>query len=317
MFEHEHEHVYAAVATFDDVAGPRSWSPCTVCGVEPVLCAVCSAPTPTSVPIHDGCLATEREVLDEIARIVAAWPEPIREILTAVAYDISGVTSVDDKARLPFGLDAVTDDWFHHAAGVRTTGGALELLEEWRRAWVDAGAGGHSVDDPHDVVAYLRSRLVWAATNPTRSGFTDYRTEARTVRARLRTLHGDGTETVGGARCLACDGPLAHVRAVGVLDDLATCQRCSLAYDVAATARTLRARIATSPDQAPDALVTEPEARRIFAELAPATIRKWVQRGRLHAAGSRSGSATYRVGDIAVLARPRHAATTSADVVAT
>lgn len=251
----EHEHAYVEDTTFEDLGRPR-FGPCTVCGAEPVLCAVCADPTPTSVPIHEDCLATEREVLDEIDRIVAAWPQPIREILTAVAYDISGITSADDKARLPFGLDAVTDDWFHHAAGIRTTSGALELLEEWERAWVEAGAGGGSAADPVDVLGYLRSRLVWAATNPTRSAFADYCTEARTVRARLRSLHGDGVEPVGAARCLVCEGELAHVRAVGVLDDLATCQRCGLAYDVAGIGDAIRARITTSPHQTPDALVT-------------------------------------------------------------
>lgn len=315
----EHEHEYLAEQTYADLGRP-AWSACTICGETPTVCAVCARPTPSTVPIHDECLEDERGVLDAISGLVEAWPEPIREILTAVAYDLSGVMSVDDKARLPFGLDAVTDDWFHHVDGIRTTPGALEVLHEWNAAWREAGGGGDgpisTYLDADGPIPYLRSRLVWAATNPTASAFADYRHEARTVLARLRHLNGDDVETVEGARCLTCTGPLARVRAAGVLDQLATCQRCSLAYDVTAVGRALTARISTAPDQAPDALVTEPEARRIFAELAPGTIRKWIQRARLTPTGARAGSATYRVGDIAVLARPRHADANSSDTVA-
>lgn len=305
-----HEHEYLAETTYADLGRP-AWSACIVCHEPPVICAVCGDPTPTSVPIHDGCLEREHAVLDDIAAVVASWPEPIREILTAVAYDLTGVMSVDDKARLPFGLDAVTDDWFHQAAGVRTVPGALDVLDEWVQAWTDAGAGATdgeliAVNNP---IAYLRSRLVWAATNPARSGFADYRTEARTLRHRLRDLDSSRPDRVEGALCLSCGGHLAYARQQGVLDTLATCERCGLAFDVVDISRTRRARIALAPNQAPGALVTEPEARRIFAELGTSTIRQWINRGRLAAAGSRHGSATYRVRDITALARPAYGGT--------
>lgn len=311
----EHDHDY--VTQLGENGAPNVYGACMVCHEPPpAICAVCNHPTPMTVPIHEGCLAAERTVLDDIAILVRAWPEPIREILTAVAYDLTGVTSVDDAARLPFGLDAVTDDWHQGVAGIKTTWGALEAVEQWRTFWVDAGAGELDPEATDGAVGYVRSRLVWAATNPDRSDLDSYRSEIRTVRGRLRSLNGDAVETVGAARCLACDGHLARIRAVGVLDDLATCQRCGLAYDVTGIGDALRARIATSPHQTPDALVTEPEARRIFAELGTSTIRQWINRGQLAPAGKRYGAATYRVGDIADLARPRRAAATSVDAVA-
>ncbi|MBN8883470.1 MAG: hypothetical protein J0H73_14290 [Salana multivorans] len=294
----EHEHDY--VTQLGDEGRPTSFGACTVCGeLPPAVCAVCGWPTPSARPIHDACLEREQAVLEDVSGLLADVPEPARSILTAVAYDLAGVTAGSDPERLPFGLDAVTDDWFHHAAGIRTTHGAVEVLQEWVRAWGDAGAGTPAVAAP---VEYLRSRLVWAATNPDRSGFEDYRREVRTVRGRLQFLAGLPVET--GGRCITChtQAPLVREWTPSGLDDVARCQVCGDTYDTTRLLLAQRQRVRGVPSTRPDALVTEPEARRIFVELGSSTIRLWIHRGHLEAAGKRRGSATYRVGDIARLA---------------
>lgn len=276
---------------------------CTHCDATSAECQTCRRPTRPGRPtgsellICDRCLKAERKILDDTVDHAGNIVDPAETYtaLKAVTYDLANTRGADDPARLPHGLDAFYDDDARGVLGVNTAGGIYTSLITWAEAWADA-LNDHLTGNEVD---YLKDHFIWAAHNPHDSAWADYRTEIRQLRTRAAALDPTTPERVG-AHCLDCGGPLVRDwTPTKGLGDTVTCELCDRAYTDTTYRLALLDQIRDAPDLRPDALVTEPDARRIFPALAPGTIRTWISRGHLTPAGKdRAGKAVYRVGDI-------------------
>lgn len=303
---------------------------CLDCAEECAECLTCvredraGRPTGSSLLICDDCLAAERKVLDELAEHLARIPDVAEvaeslSVVKAVAYDQVMARGAADPERLPFGWDALVDDWYQGPAGARTRDGVLELVDAWVTQWRDA-RDEPTADAGRAGTAYLRDHLLWAAQNPDVSAWSDYRQEIRVIRGRARALDPEAPEKVG-PRCLDCGGPLVRRWRKDGLGDDVLCQLCEKPYtDITFRQAVLAELQRHAAQHSPDALVTVAEARRIFPDLAHDTIQTWITRDRdraerarkagveyvrrLPERGRRRGQKLYRLGDIAAKANP-------------
>jgi hypothetical protein len=193
---------------------------------------------------------------------------------TTNPFDPTTTSRTTDPNRLPFGLDALYDDWDLGVRGARTVPGITGILKNWAQAWADTR--GETTPEG-TIYAYLDSRLIWAINNPHTSGHHDFQTELKILHHTVTRLAGTLPEPTG-SDCLTCNGPLARQWGPDGLDDHATCQRCGRQYTYADHQFAIRQKLTTAPTEHPNALVTEPQARRIYPQLAPGTIRTWIAR---------------------------------------
>ncbi|HEY9250794.1 MAG TPA: hypothetical protein VIO38_16755 [Rariglobus sp.] len=271
----------------------HEWTPtdtghaCTECEATTDPCNVCRGPIDTPALACHTCLDYQRRTLDQIEeardRIRPDPPAPVR----SYTYDLANITG-DNTTNLPFDLDRFVDDWALGVPGIKTAAGVDDLLLEWVSRWTEyAGAENLSPAD------YLRSRLMWAANNPDKAAWDDYRAEMRDLLGHARSLSSDRTDT--GESCIDCGGHIIRKWRDDGLGDDAECANCGGTYDHARFRLAVRDRHERAATIAPDTLVTDVEATRMLG-LGTGTVRKWVERGQLVRAGTRP--ARYRLGDV-------------------
>lgn len=278
---------------------------CAHCTDTTTPCHTCHNPLTTALPCCNPCITRARKVITDITHDLNTVPYHHTEILglRAVRYDRVLVTTSDDDARLPFGLDAIIEDpedpRIEAAKHPQT---AIDILVGWAHAW----ANELHTTIPGDWSDFLLDHTTWAATNPDQSGWHDYLTEARRVRATIRRLLGLNPERQP-APCVHCGGRIVQDWTPHGLDDTLRCTGCSLTWRdrtwlTFANLHTLH----QLPTTHPDALVTLEDARRIFPTVRRNTLNQWVSRGVLTPAVDTDGrperdvrgTLLFRLGDI-------------------
>lgn len=232
-------HAWTATTTHD---GGRPVFACTVCTETTTGCQDCARPLETALTICARCLERARGLLDDIGDFLAEMSDVARVAvgLRAIRYDLAGTASSSSRDRLPHGLDAAyrEDAPVPGPASIRTTGGALDLLEAWVDDWSERSG---DVEGAWDTLTYLRSHTLWAAQN--HPAWSTYLEELRTTRSVVRRLAGLAPERLA-VPCVHCGGSVVRDWDVthGLTDD-ARCTRCRrswsstahLAVDVAAS----------------------------------------------------------------------------------
>lgn len=270
---------------------------CGACGVETTGCSECSRPMETSLLVCEACLRWLRKIPLDVAEWMASFDFGVQLInLRAIRYDRDRVTTSDDAARLPFGLDQVVDDPEDtRIAAVKHPGDAVAFLEAWATAW----AGTLGDQSPLNPLPYLAERTLWAVQNKADSGWEQYLEEARQVRATVRRLLGIAP-VAEPVPCVHCGGRVVREWTKDGIDDLRRCQRCRTEWPTEARLLHTNALVLHElPATHADALVTGQQARRIYPKLNAATLRSWVHRGHVPVrATDVRGVDLYRLGDI-------------------
>lgn len=299
-------------------AGPDAWA-CPHCGAESTSCQTCrNRPTETTLPICRRCIDRERDIIDAIADHATNITDPAASYTTvrSTRFDLANTKGAEDPNRLPFGWDVFYDDDYRGTLGINTAEGIWQTLAEWADTWAEA----RNDHGPRNDIHYLKTHIIWAATNPHTSAWDDYRVEIRQLHGRAYALDPTTPEKVG-AHCLDCGGPLTREWTKDGLDDTVACDVCGRTYTDQTYRLAMLDQIRQAPQLRPDALITEPEARKVFPHLGPTTIRQWIKRDRDRAkraeetgehyervlperGRNRRGETVYRVGDIAALATP-------------
>ncbi len=280
----------------------HDWTPaddhwaCTTCGDTTEACSECERPLSTSLLVCHGCLTRFQKIPTDIADWMRAYNYGVQLIhIRAIRYDRDRITTSDDDARLPFGLDQVTTDPEDtRIAAVKHPDQAVDYLINWADAWAET----LNETRPEDALQYLTDRTLWAVQNPDTSGWDAYLDEARQVRATIRRLLGIApvTEPVP---CVHCAGRVVRDWTEDGLDDLRRCTRCRMEWPTEARLLHTNALVLQQlPTTHPDTLITTDQARRIYPNLNPATIRSWIHRGHLTEHGRDvRGTPLYRLGD--------------------
>lgn len=290
----------------------HNWQPadngytCTECAELTTGCNTCNRPLETALLTCDRCINRARDLIRSIETDLNTVPFHHAEImgLRAARYDRVLVTTSDDAARLPFGLDAIVEDWEDtriEAAKSPTT--ATDTLYEWACAWADKRDAPH----PWDWATYLKDHTLWAAQNPDLSGWHEYLVEARRVRATIRQLLGIEGEKEA-APCVHCGGAITREWTDHGLEDTRRCQQCGITWPDEhrlnyANRHTVIGLRLTNPDM----LVTIEEAKAILPEARRGTLDTWARRGIENPDNAKfpirgrnvRGTPTYRLGDIA------------------
>lgn len=306
MNSDQHAHDWITERTLSD---PVSTYVCRECAATTRGCSECDQPLATSSTICDRCLTRARRIVTDVADAIDTVPFHHAEImgLRAVRYDRDRITTSADDERLPFGLDRVVEDPEDtRIAAAKHPSSAVAVLVGWAHAWADTLGD----TPPSSWATYLVDHTLWAAQNPDTSGWTEYLTEARQVRATVRRLLGLDPER-DPVPCVHCGGRIVQDWTERGLDDVHRCTGCGLTWRDRghldyANLHTLRELPATHPD----ALVTVDEARRVLPAVKRNTLNQWVARGLVRPAVDEHGRARrdvrgavlYRLGDIAARA---------------
>lgn len=270
---------------------------CADCGATSPACIVTDTrrgthPTGSSTPICDHCLKIEGYVLDDITDALTWWDErdrnPQRSPMAFSLVRVHGAPTAAGGIRYPEDV--------HH-----------ELLA-WAIRW--AAHTGRPADG-EDTVAFLKSRHMWAATNPDTSRFHWYREHVRTVRHAARRVAGLTPDRHPEA-CMHCGGRIVQDRAdhrwqpyPDGRQDTVRCTGCGLTWnDRTAFQRNVRHHIWELPLEHPDQLVTLDQAAQIFPDVPRSTFRYWIHEDRrskvrqIPERGDSGGRALYRLGDL-------------------
>ncbi len=300
----QHDHQWVDVTELQH--GTRAFL-CTDCDTTTRGCSECDEPLTTALTICDPCLKRARKIITDTVDAIATVPFHHAEImgLQAVRYDRVHVTTSDDDARLPFGLDRVIEDPEDtRIAAAKTPATATDVLLGWARAWADAR--GDQLQ-PHAWATYLVDHTLWAAQNPQVSGWDTYLDEARQVRATVRRLLGLQPERQP-APCVHCGGTVVQEWTTHGLNDALRCTGCGLTWrDRTWLTFANLHTIHELPQTHPDTLVTIADAKAIYrGRIRPNLLDLWAHRGALTPASNHDGAplrdvrgaALYRLGDI-------------------
>lgn len=274
-----------------------TWT-CAQCGDTTPACTECGNALDTSLTVCDPCINRARRIITDIATWMTTYSFGVQLIhIRAIRYDRDRVTTSDDAARLPFGLDQITDDPEDtRITAIKHPDDAVKILHDWAEVW--AGERGETTGT--DPLGYLLDHTLWALQNQRASGWADYHSDARQVRAVIRRLLGIAPEKEP-VPCVHCGGRIIRDWTPDGLDDLRRCTRCHMEW--ANYGRLHHTNMLVHhqlPTTHPDADVTTEQARRIYPHLNAATIRSWIHRGHLTPTGRNvRGEPTYRLGDIA------------------
>lgn len=250
----------------------HTWTPdgdqhaCTECEATCTTCHTCHGPTGSSLLVCQRCLDQEGQVLADIENALSHYQPPSPSPIPAIRYD---------RDRRGGNVDHVPIDTRDTPSEI------LSVLADWAEMWTDVSGDARSAS----VVEYLRGHLLWAAHQPERSAWPDYRREARQLRHRARRIAGLLPKRQAGT-CIYCAGDVVRdwaderwqPRPDGLSDEL-RCTDCRTEWEGLphwryANLHTIR----SLPDTRPDHLVTREHARTIFPEVPPATWRYWVRR---------------------------------------
>ena len=270
---------------------------CTSCDATTPGCSECDRPMATSLTVCHPCLDKARKIVTDVAEWIRTYEFGVQLVnLRAVRYDRDRITTSNDETRLPFGLDQIIDDPEDtRISAVKNPTDAVAYLVSWAEAWADT----RTDTAPDDALHYLAEHTLWAIQNKDDSGWDTYIHEARQVRSTVRRLLGIAP-VPEPVPCVHCGGRITRDWTKTGLDDTRRCQGCGMEWaNGGRLEHTNTLVLHQLPTTHPDTLVTTEQARRIYPQLHPATLRKWVQRGHLepHDHDVR-GVPMYRLGDI-------------------
>lgn len=311
MSETEQHHQHTWQPTHTDHTRIAEYA-CTDCPDTTTGCNTCGQPLDTTMATCERCIRRARRIIEDVVHDIDTVPFHTAEImgLRGIRYDRVRVTTSDDDARLPFGLDRIVEDPDAIAQRIEAAkypSTAVDVLVGWARAWADI-LGDHAVSSAHaSWSAYLIDHTIWAAQNPDTSGWYDYLGEARRVRTTVRRLLGLEPEKQP-APCVHCGGTVIQEWTRHGLDDQLRCTRCGLTWRDRtwlqyANLHTIHELPATHPN----ALVTIADAKAIYrGRLRPNLLDLWVHRGTLTPAIDTAGvpltdvrgGALYRLSEI-------------------
>ncbi|MCP2265558.1 hypothetical protein APR03_002914 [Promicromonospora thailandica] len=280
----------------DTGQGPTPYG-CAHCSATTHGCCECGRAMDTSLLVCDPCLDRARRVVGDVARWMTEHTYGVNLVsLRAVRYDRDRPAAADD-ARLPFGLDSiVTDPDDRRIAAAKHPDDAVRWLHSWA-AWWAAERQEVVGDDP---LGYLLDHTLWAIQNQEASAWETYIDDARQVRATVRRLLGIAP-VAEPVPCVHCGGRIVRDWTEDGLDDLRRCTGCGMEWpNEARLLHTNMQVLHALPATDPDTLVTREQVRRIYPQLHPATLRKWIQRGHVVAVSADvRGESMYRLGDVA------------------
>lgn len=273
---------------------------CRNCVETTYRCACGDHPTGTAQLICDHCLTREWQVLVDVANALEHYTPTPPTYVKAASYDIEPVREhrEDDPTRL-------------------TVSDVPDVLASWADMWAEVL--GDEVNVP--PAQYLRSRFIWAATNPDASAFHTYRSEVRQLRHVARRAAGLLPKRLP-APCVHCGGTVVRDWATRDwqplptgLTDTVRCTSCNITWDNEDRWRHVSAtHLRLLPEQHPDTLITMSEARTVWPSIPRQTFYSWARRDMelppdRQAAPIRSwderGVPLYRVGDLAALVARR------------
>lgn len=270
---------------------------CLHCEETTHACIDCGRAMATSLLVCDRCLERAKRVVGDVARWMTEHTFGVNMVtLRAVRYDRDRPGATDD-ARLPFGLDAVVvDPEDTRISALKHPDDAVAILRNWSRSWADLR--GEVIDD--DVLGYLLDHVLWAIQNQSDSDWPQFIDEARQVRAVVRRLLGIAPEQEP-VPCVHCGGRIVRDWTDDGLDDVRRCTRCGMEWETHARLLHTNALVLHAlPKTDPDALATREQIWRVYPQLHPATLRKWIQRGHIVPRDKDvRGQDVYRLGDIA------------------
>lgn len=296
-----------------ETACQHEWQPtdsgyaCTTCTATTPACTECGRPMTTSLAVCNPCLERARRVVADVAEWMTTFEFGVQLInLRAIRYDRDRVTTSDDDARLPFGLDQiVTDPEDTRITAAKHPHDAIAVLHDWATAWADH-RGEHTGGD---LLGYLLDHILWAIQNPNDSAWPDFINEARQVRATVRRLLGIAPQREP-VPCVHCGGRIVRDWTDDGLDDLRRCTSCGTEWpDAARLAHTNALVLHALPATHPDTLVTTNDAKRIYrGTVRPNLIDLWAHREKITPISTDArGRALYRLGDIEALVHPKDA----------
>ncbi|MGW8565672.1 hypothetical protein [Isoptericola sp. NPDC055881] len=282
----------------------HEWTPtdtglfaCTQCDETTSPCTQCGEPLNTANTVCDRCVTRAKRIVSDVAEWMTTFEFGVQLVnLRAIRYDRDKITTSDDAARLPFGLDQIVEDPEDtRIAAVKHPDDAVKILHGWADTWAttrDETTGG-------DPLGYLLDRTLWAMQNQADSAWADYHAEALQVRATVRRLLGIAPEKEP-VPCVHCGGRIIRDWTTDGLDDVRRCTRCRMEWPNEARLHHTNMLVhAQLPATHPDALVTTEQARRVHTGLNAATLRSWIHRGLVTPAGTDvRGAPLYRLGDI-------------------
>lgn len=293
----------------------HDWAPtdtgyeCTGCDETRPACNTCTRVLHTHNLACDACIKHARRTIED-TREAANTPYAYQLGIKAIRYDkdrttgggedILGTNPAQDDPELAAHIAAKTNT--NVLAILRDPPNVLEPLLDWADTWADAR--GETVTT--NVFDYLNSRIIWAVNNPNQSAWHDYRTEAGTIRNRLRSLVGLN-HRADPVPCVHCGGKIIQQNGKHGLEEHLECTGCGLIWGNREQLNWVNMTYYRDlPNTHPDALVTAEDARRILPDLKRNTLNQWISRGLIVSAGRDTrGQDTYRLGDI----HQRHART--------
>jgi len=285
----------------DTGEGPAPYG-CARCPATTHGCSECGRAMGTSLLVCERCLERARRVVGDVAQWMTEHTYGVNLVtLRAVRYDRDRPGATDD-ARLPFGLDAVvTDPDDRRISAAKHPDDAVRRLRDWAAWW----AGVRSEVVGYDELGYLLDHTLWAIQNPEASAWHAYIDDARQVRSTVRRLLGIAP-VAEPVPCVHCGGRIVRDWTDDGLDDLRRCTGCGMEWpNEARLLHTNMQVLHALPTTDPDTLATREQIRRIYPLLHPATLRKWIQRGHVTAAGTDvRGQEQYRLGDVAERLNP-------------
>jgi hypothetical protein len=260
-------------------------------------CIDCGRAMVTSLLVCDRCLERAKRVVGDVARWMTEHTFGVNLVtLRAVRYDRDRPGATDD-ARLPFGLDAVVaDPEDTRISALKHPDDAVAILTSWSRSWAELR--GDVIDD--DELGYLLDHVLWAIQNQGDSDWPQFIDEARQVRAVVRRLLGIAPEREP-VPCVHCGARIVRDWTEDGLDDVRRCTGCGMEWETHARLLHTNALVLHAlPETDPDTLATREQIWRVYPQLHPATLRKWIQRGHVEPQGKDvRGQDVYRLGDIA------------------
>jgi len=286
----------------------HDWAPtdtgydCTGCDETRPACNTCTRVLHTHNLACERCITHARRTLEDI-REAAATPYAYQLGIKAIRYDKDRTTGGGEDI---LGTNPAKDDieLAQHIAA-KTNTSVLSILRDPPNVieplldWADNWAERRDETRPDNVFDYLSSRIIWAVNNPDKSAWYDYRTEASTIRARIRNLVGL-SHRAESVPCVHCGGKIIQKNGTHGLEDHLECTGCGLIWGNREQLNWVNMTYYRDlPNTHPDALVTTEDARRILPDLKRNTLNQWISRGIIPNQGSnRRGQTLYRIGDI-------------------
>lgn len=287
---------------FCDWAPTEQGYECTGCDETRPACNTCTRVLHTHNLACDRCITHARRTIEDTQE-AATTPYAYQLGIKAIRYDkdrttgggedILGSSPAKDDTELAAHIATKTNTAV--LSFLRDPPNVLEPLMDWADAWADA-RGEEVATNTFD---YLNSRIIWAVNNPDKSAWHDYRTEAGTIRNRLRSLVGLN-HRADPVPCVHCGGKIIQKNGTHGLDQHLECTGCGLIWGNREQLNWVNMTYYRDlPNTHPDTLVTTEDARRILPDLKRNTLNQWISRGVIVSARRDTrGQDTYRLGDI-------------------